>query len=107
MAGPLDADIGDDIERQRLVIDLDAADIAVDRAQHVVVDEQAFEAEAEQRGMHAGRFVEEIDAGHGGERGGDAFLIARLDVGQFRIAHAGGRADGEAGRNAPSARRPR
>ena len=96
MAGTVEADIGDDVERQRLVIDLDAADIAVDRAQHVVVDEQALEAEAEQRGMHAGAFIEQIDAGHGRERGGDALFIAGLDVGQLRIAHAGRRADGEA-----------
>ena len=95
MTRTADAHIADDFDGQRLVIHFDAAHIAVDRAQHVIVDEQAFEAETEKRGMHAGTLIEEIDAGHRGKRRGDPLLIARLHVGQLRIAHACRRADGE------------
>ena len=46
--------------------------------------------------MHAGTFIEEIDAGHRRQRGGDAFFVTSLHVGELRIAHAGGGADSQA-----------
>ncbi len=65
VAGAVEADFGDGVERQGRVRNLDAAHAALAVAEHVVVDDQAFQAEAEQRGVHAGRFIDEVEAGEG------------------------------------------
>ena len=44
------------------VVDVDAPDGAVDRPEHVVVDDQRLEGEAEQGGQHSGGLVHEIGA---------------------------------------------
>ena len=90
VTGPLDADLAYRLDREIVVGHLDAAHRAHDRAQHVVVDDAALEAEAEQAGVHAGRLVDQVAAGLGRERHGVAFLETGLGVGHFGIGHAGG-----------------
>ena len=87
VAGSTRAYIPDRLDRQGGVVDLDAAHATHGLAKHVVVDDQAFQAETEQRGVHAGRLVDEVEAGEPGHHVGDALLVARLDVGKLGIRH--------------------
>ena len=77
MAGTVQADVADGLERQRLVVDLDAADRALRRADDVVVDDEAFERKAEQARVHAGRFVDQVGAGIADQRVVERLLRAR------------------------------
>src|SRR3546814_2314303 len=58
MPGAVEADPLDRFFRQGVVVHLDAAHAAHALAQHVVVDDQALQAEAQQRGVHPGGFID-------------------------------------------------
>ena len=95
MARAVEADVLDRLERQALVVDLDAFDRALRGADDVVVDDQALEREAEQARVHAGRLVDQVGAGIADQRVVERLLGARLGVGQLRVGHAGGGAAGQ------------
>ena len=95
MARPLGADLAHGLDREAVLGHLDAADRAQDRADHVVVDHQALETEAEQAGMHAGRLVDQVGPGKSEQGLGVTLLVAGLGVRQLRIGHSRGDARGQ------------
>ena len=95
MPGPLQANFSDHIKRKRCIIHFNAAHIAVDRAQHIIINQQAFQTEAQQRSVHTRHFIHHVDASHGRNARRHTFFIAGLHIRKLRIAHASCRAHSE------------
>ena len=95
VARPLDADLAHGLERQRRLVDLDAADGAQGSADDVVVDHQALVAEAQEARLHAGGLVDQVGAGIADQRVVVGLLGPGLRVGQLGVAHARGDAGGQ------------
>ena len=87
-------DLADRLDGERCVADLDRGQRAQDRAQHVVVDDVALERAAHQPSLHPAGLRDHVAAGMGGERDGEALLVAALGVGELAVAGAG---DGRVG----------
>ena len=68
---------------------LDAADGPIDGAEHVIVDDVAFETHAQQAGLHSCGFVDEISAGMACQSIGVGLFVARLCIGNFGVGHTG------------------
>ncbi|MEZ5773396.1 MAG: hypothetical protein R3D33_01410 [Hyphomicrobiaceae bacterium] len=88
--GPAQHHILDDIDRQRLVADLDATQRALHRADQIVVEHQPLERRAHEARHHAACLHDEPAARKARQGHGDALLVAGLVVEHFRIGHAGG-----------------
>ena len=83
MAGAAHAHILHHLNADGLVIDLDPAHTAQALAEHVIVDDQRFKAEAEKRGMHAGRLIDHVEAGQAGHHQRAALLVSGLRIGHL------------------------
>ena len=84
----VEGDLGDHVDGQRLVGDLDAAHHAQHGAEHVIVDDEALERHAQEARVHARGFVNHGGPGETGEGGRITLLEPRLGVGHLRIGHA-------------------
>ena len=80
MAGAANADIADGVDIERFVRRINAAHGALGGADNVVIGHKRFFANAEQRGVHTGRLIDEVGAGITDEGEVIGFLVARLEI---------------------------
>ena len=68
--------------------DFQPANAAQRLPQHVIIDDQRFKAEAQQRGVHPGGLVNHVDPGQSGHDVGNALFVSGLCIGKLGVGHA-------------------
>ena len=85
---PVKTNIAYHRQRQTVFSHLNTANRAIDRPQHVVVENITFKATTQQTCLHSRRFVNQVRATVCGQGIGIRFLVTRLDIGQLGVCHA-------------------
>ena len=86
-----EADLFHRVKRGRIRRHVDAAHQPHGLAEEIVAEDEAFETEAEERGVHPHGLIAHVEARKPGKRVGDPLLPAGLHVGEFRIGNPRGR----------------